>query len=248
MNNKNAWSNGPPKNVASTTDVSGPTRKESTTQPAHNTMPARPQDIQVREQAELVKSLKQQLASANEHIRQLKNNYNSTTTPPGAEEQMACAQSEVTDMETDRIRGEKRKASSPAPATATEEKREKVKNSTLRIAKLETAINARFKELEAKQAEFQAATEARLTRMEAAIENMLSGINQLKITNIGTLTQQQQQSPLAQSQLLVREEWTSNLIEDANKTTAEAEIEEDHPSPDSRLIHLWEARESIQKR
>lgn len=44
------------------------------------------------------------------------------------------------------------------------------------------------------------------------------------------------------------EEWTSNLIEDANKATTEAEIEEDHPAPDSRLIHLWEARESIQKR
>ncbi|KAH7941494.1 hypothetical protein HPB49_014481 [Dermacentor silvarum] len=48
MNNKNAWSNGPPKNVAWTTDVSGQTRKEATTQPAHNTTPARPQDIQVR--------------------------------------------------------------------------------------------------------------------------------------------------------------------------------------------------------
>ncbi|KAH7941749.1 hypothetical protein HPB49_016930 [Dermacentor silvarum] len=173
MNNKNAWSNGPPKNVAWTTDVSGQTRKEATTQPAHNTTPARPQDIQVRELAELVKSLQQQLASANEHIRQLENNYNSTTTPPAPEEQVACAQSEVTDMETDRIRGEKRKASSPAPETATEEKREKVKNSTLRIAKLETAINARFKELEAKQAEFQAATEDRLTRIEAAMQNML---------------------------------------------------------------------------
>ncbi|KAH7965369.1 hypothetical protein HPB49_006577 [Dermacentor silvarum] len=177
MNNKNAWSNGPPKNVARTTDVSGQTRKEATTQPAHNTIPARPQDIQVRELAELVKSLQQQLASANEPIRQLENNYNSTTTPPAPEEQVACAQSEVTDMETDRFKGEKRKASSPAPETVTEEKREKVKNSAIRIAKLETAINARFKELEAKQAEFQAATEGRLTRIEAAIQNMLTPPN-----------------------------------------------------------------------
>ncbi|KAH7950238.1 hypothetical protein HPB49_021422 [Dermacentor silvarum] len=50
MNNKNAWSNGPPKNVAWTTDVSGQTRKEATSQLAHNTTPARPQDIQVQNQ------------------------------------------------------------------------------------------------------------------------------------------------------------------------------------------------------
>ncbi|KAL1473558.1 hypothetical protein MTO96_021927 [Rhipicephalus appendiculatus] len=154
-NYKNAWSNGPPKSVGWSTDDPGQSSKAVTTQPASNTKqggkarnqstsrtrggpsrssstsrmqpPVKPQDNQVRELAELVKSLQQQLASANEQIRQLNSNSNSTFNPPAAAEQMACAQSEAINMETDRTRVEKRRASSPAPDAASEEKREKVK-------------------------------------------------------------------------------------------------------------------------
>lgn len=37
-------------------------------------------------------------------------------------------------------------------------------------------------------------------------------------------------------------EWVSTLVQDANNATTEAEMEEDGPTPDARLIHLWDAQ------
>lgn len=44
------------------------------------------------------------------------------------------------------------------------------------------------------------------------------------------------------------DEWVHTLVKDAESNTAELVQEEDGPKPDSRLIHLWEARSSLQKR
>lgn len=44
------------------------------------------------------------------------------------------------------------------------------------------------------------------------------------------------------------DEWAHTLIKDAESNTTELVQEEDGPKLDSRLIHLWEARSSLQKR
>lgn len=44
------------------------------------------------------------------------------------------------------------------------------------------------------------------------------------------------------------EEWISTLLKDAANSTTEVDQEEDGPAPDAKLVHLWSAQQSLQKR
>lgn len=55
-------------------------------------------------------------------------------------------------------------------------------------------------------------------------------------------------TPMPITNLEDLEDWTRTVIQDTNNATIEAETEEEGPTPNSRLVHLWEAQKSIQKR
>lgn len=120
--------------------ISQAAREEGTPTRPQQSKPQQQQDQQVRELAEQIKFLKQQLAAANDKIRQLENKPTPISTSQNlcANRPVVCAPSEAENMETDVTKGEKRKAAGPTESTG--DKKGKSEGMDARVAQLETAF------------------------------------------------------------------------------------------------------------